>query len=723
MVSIWHLAQRAELQAPLRELHVFDGKDRRHTVAATRTGLWLISEWAAGARIASRVAFSPGELSIVSIAVADDGCSVDVEISSTIGSQVASIQVDRSDGTVSSSVTLQPSEDLVVSGWPRDVITDLDDMTGSVLASQRGLRTGLVHAKVTAPVSAGFMYVQDLTMLGDYCNGTRASVKDSVGGQWPDLGFAVPPGDRPLPAGEPVRISSWHVAFADRAAEDPTAVAEQYLDLLAQLYFHIERPTPGYTDWRHRSAQSRSDLERCEECWVTVDGTRYLRAYVGDESHPPESMVQLAVLLPLTERSRWYGFEDPFVEELTESSLQFFDDRVGSIARWLPEVEDRLDGTEPHEHPRLMDSWYLFHPLLNLARLAKERGDDRARKQFLKSVDSAIRVAHHFGYDWPVFYDVDTLEVIKAEAEPGKGGERDVPGLYAHVLVQAFEIAHEQRYLDEAMMAIRSLRGKGFELTYQTNNVAFGMLAALRLHQRTGEKELLDVAHVLCACLFDNIGLWALRYGHSRDRASFFGMFPMPTAPYTAAYEEAEIAAVCLEYAAAAGDDLRPSLRVLLPEFIRHVTARLDTYYPPNIPGGALTESPKTGSILRDLWIPVEDLGDGWDEAGTVGQEIYGAGIAFSTVARSYVRVPDTPALVYCEYPYRVLDVDSSCASVHVYGDSRLTCRMRVLSDGGPLAEVRVIGSSTGEIDAAARGDEWRDYWVAADQEVTVSLA
>jgi hypothetical protein len=83
-----------------------------------------------------------------------------------------------------------------------------------------------------------------------------------------------------------------------------------------------------------------------------------------------------------------------------------------------------------------MDSWYLHHPLLNLSRLAL-KGDEVAKKLFLDSLDFSIKVAHHFDYEWPVFYRIDTLEVLKAETQPGKGGEKDVPGLYAHIMLQA----------------------------------------------------------------------------------------------------------------------------------------------------------------------------------------------------------------------------------------------------------------------------------------------
>src|SRR4029453_7605519 len=195
---------------------------------------------------------------------------------------------------------------------------------------------------------------------------------------------------------------------------------------------------------------------------------------------------------------------------------------------------------------------------------------------------------------------VDTLEVVKGESEPGKGGELDVPGLYAHVMLQAFELTDDDRYLHEAIAAARALHGKGFEVAYQMNNVAFGMVALLKLYWLTGEPDMLDISRVLCACLFDNVGLWSTRYGKARDRASFFGVFPMPKTWYTAAYEQAEVSAACLEYLMRAGDELAPALKVLLPELIRHVTAKLDTYYPQNLAADALAESPKTGHLAPD---------------------------------------------------------------------------------------------------------------------------
>jgi hypothetical protein len=77
-------------------------------------------------------------------------------------------------------------------------------------------------------------------------------------------------------------------------------------------------------------------------------------------------------------------------------------------------------------------------------------GDKNARRIFFESLTPVTKAARHFQYQWPVFYQLKTLKVLKAEFEPGKGGEHDVPGLYAHVMLQAYELSHEKRYLAEA---------------------------------------------------------------------------------------------------------------------------------------------------------------------------------------------------------------------------------------------------------------------------------
>ena len=124
-----------------------------------------------------------------------------------------------------------------------------------------------------------------------------------------------------------------------------------------------------------------------------------------------------------------------------------------------------------------MDSWYLLHILLNVGRVAA-MGYEDAAKVFLASVDYAVKGTHRLKYRWPVFYDTRTFKVLKVEIAPGKGGERDIPGLYTHVMLQAWELSNDSKYLREAECAAQYLKGEGFNLLYQTNNTIFSAIAA-----------------------------------------------------------------------------------------------------------------------------------------------------------------------------------------------------------------------------------------------------
>jgi hypothetical protein len=121
-------------------------------------------------------------------------------------------------------------------------------------------------------------------------------------------------------------------------------------------------------------------------------------------------MVQLAVLLPVKDYMDWSGEELDFTNQIYDNIQTFWNDELQTIKRWLPSIENELDESEEQKVPDTMDSWYLHHPLLNLARMALG-GDEMAKDLFLRSIDYAIMVAHHFNYKWPVFYNMKTLEV------------------------------------------------------------------------------------------------------------------------------------------------------------------------------------------------------------------------------------------------------------------------------------------------------------------------
>lgn len=82
----------------------------------------------------------------------------------------------------------------------------------------------------------------------------------------------------------------------------------------------------------------------------------------------------------------------------------------------------------------------------------------------------------------------------------------------------------------------------------------------------------------------------------------------------------------------AKGEDILPSVSLLLDEFIRFIVSRAIYYYPPMLPTEILSAKVKMGEVDPNLWIALEDLHDGWEASGEVGQEVYGAGNAFHII-------------------------------------------------------------------------------------------
>lgn len=465
------------------------------------------------------------------------------------------------------------------------------------------------------------------------------------------------------------------------------------------------------------------DLIESPGCWTQATGHKYLNAYVSDYKTPPEIMVQLAVLLPLVDYTEWSKTELEIIKTIREGMPAFFDSKLGVITRWLPLAEDQLEGEEEQKEPGVMDSWYLHHPLLNLSRLAL-KGDKAAKKLFLDSLEFTIKVARNFDYHWPVFYKMDTLEVLKAETEAGKGGEKDVAGLYAHVMLQAWELTHKKRYLNEAEKAAKTLQEYGFDIFYQANNTAFSSGALLRLFKITTNDLYLELSYQCLAAIFRNTQIWDCNYGYGKNFPKYFSLFPLNDAPYTAAYEEQEVFCALHDYLKHARDvDILPSVKLLIAEYIRYLIDRAAYYYPTMLPEEMLEEKPKTGEVDPKLWIALEDLQDGWEKSGTVGQEVYGAGNAFGILPRHYLQVPEETFLVYVDYPTWGYQAAKG-KNIHfsTLGDQRLSCRMMIVKTGSgklPVFKLTIKGEKE-PVKSTLTHEGHLEYQLRGNQQVSL---
>ena len=688
-LSPWAISSNAEL-AEADEI-VFEqaaGNFKFKVVPASDT-LWIQVEMPNGGCTAFRAAYSPGNtLEIQNSKKIPKGIAF--KLRSAIGEQQVDITIDHNNATpvLRYTTKLTPASDLAIPAWPRDILftgqkDNAEHTAGKIHASQFGTRTGFLYMSQTVPSSATLLYHQNLTALGEYNQQTESSAGDTVGGEWPELGFALPVSKKPLQAGKMVTIADAFVAFHDGVPEKEPEVMRLYLDLTARIYLLLPKPGTTFKPWPEILDKGLTDLIESPGCWSHVDGHNYLNAYLSDHETPPEIMVQLAVLLPLMDYAEWSDRDLKVMQTIREGLPAFYDKELGTIMRWLPAAEDKLDGEEEQKVPRVMDSWYLHHPLLNLSRLAL-KGDPVAKTLFLDSLDFAIRIAHHFKYQWPVFYKMDTLEVLKAETAEGKGGEKDVAGIYAHVMLQAWELTKEKRFLNEAEKAAKTLQGYGFEVFYQANNTAFSAGALLRLFKITGNELYLDLSYMCLAGIFRNVQLWDCNYGYGKNFPKFFSLYPLNDAPYTAAYEEQEVFCAMHDYLLhAEGVAILPSVKLLMTEYIRYMIDRAQFYYPAMLPLEMLEEEPKTGESDPKLWIALEDLQDGWLKSGTVGQEVYGAGNAFGILPRHYMYVTAEEFMVYADYPFTGYQAKKNKpVQFTVIGDECIDCRMVLVKTG-----------------------------------------
>lgn len=652
-------------------------------VVPGKRSLWIVITFSGSAGIVLRTAYS-ADANLEAVSAKKEGNALIVHLVSPMGRWRVRCQFpSRRRPVLHYTVWLTPAKRLTLPFWPRDIYpvdSTMDPTTtqGAVHTAQRGPRTGLVLASLQEPRGGTFLYVQNFTAINDYSKMTNTSPAGRVGGAWPELGYSPAPSpDKFLEEGNEIVVSDAFVAVDRELPNSDRAMARIFLDLLADVYAELPRPTPTYHDWPLKAAQTVRDLAFSPKCSYIRQGARYLTPYVGDQEKPPESMVQLTVCVALLEYEQWMGRRFVITERLQQTLETYFVDRIGSIVRWLPGEKFGDTGEAGQSHAN-MDSWYLYHILFNMYRLAA-LGNPTAIKLFRRSLPYAISLARRFDYDFPIFFDVNTLEVVRAESKPGLGGEHDVAGLYALVLMHAYEIFGDRRYLEEAKKAAEKLNDLGFSLGYQMNTTGFAAEALLRLYLETGEQVYLENSYVCLANMFDNMWIWEADYGHARYYTTFFGMFPLRDAPYMAAYEELEALAKFHDYSKMGRSVLRPSARLLIAEYCKYVLDRAWYYFPANLPSDSIAAHARNGNVERALAIPLEDLQDGFEQSGQVGQEIYGAGLALVCTTRHVRSMNVAGVEVFCEYPMMNFEQRAQSCRFDVGGDERLPCRVRLV--------------------------------------------
>lgn len=555
---------------------------------------------------------------------------------------------------------LTPRSRLRLPFVPRDLypLDDNDDplaSKGKIEARQRGVNAGLVYLTHQQPAFGKVLYFQNLTSLNAYFNATGTSPRDIVGGTWPECGMLLPtaednqdPWAGTLPPATPVTLTDAFVVIRQAAGEEESENARQFLQMLGAVYSQIDHPATRYRDWTGRSRRTLRDLARAPAATTTHYGHKYVHPYTAAEY--PDSMVQLTVLAAVHDWSCWQQRKHPLEDELAAGLNRFHDRELGALRRYLPSVGD-------DKNADAVDSWYLYHPLLNLARLALGGRAD-ARRLLLDCLPFGIKAAHHFRYRWPVQYDVKTFAVITMNAPADGRGQTDVGGIYAYLMLQAFALTDDKQYLDEARAALEAAMGLRFHLNYQANLTAWGAAACMRMWRITDDPAYRDLAYIYLASFFHNAVIWHSELGHARHYEVFLGVTCLQDAPYMAMYECFDSFAAFERLLADCGPDFEPAARTLVADYCKYAPSRAWSYYPDALPPEAIAPKQRenNGYIDRALSFPLEDLYPDGQPAGQVGQEVYGAGAAMVFATRLYHRVDGAPFQLFCNQFVRSLE-------------------------------------------------------------------
>lgn len=675
--------------------------------------LWLLIRRQGRGGVALRATYLVGAFTCKAVKT-EPGEIARLEVTSSLGLHVIAVRAGpHALENVRVTVRLTPEVSTSIPFMPRDLYPlDANDdplgAGGSIEVGQRGLNVAVAYLHIEEPSFGDVLYVQNLTALNDYYRATGTKPDAVVGGTWPELGYMIPTPEDDTPAcesaleaGVEVTLSDAILVFRHQAPLHERDSARRFLQMLGIAYATIERPRVEFRDWVKRAEWTLRDLDNAPEATIAHYGHRYVHPYTNAEY--PDIMVQMSIVTAIHDWGKWCGSPHPLEAEFKAGLEKFFDPELQSLRRYLPNVGDDKDADA-------VDSWYLYHPMLNLGILALD-GDEDAKVLLLKSIDFGIRAAQHFKYKWPIQYKVTDFTVITDTAEADGRGQTDVGGIYAWVMLQAFELTDDKRFLDEARNAIDTAMGLRFKVNYQANLTAWGAAACMRLWRITNQAVYLEQSYVYLASFFHNCVVWESDLDHAAHYSTFMGVSCLQDAPYMAIYECFDSFVAFERYLRDSGPDIEPAARMLISEFCRYALHRGWYYYPDALPADALASDQResNGHIDRKLSFPVEDLYPGGEQAGQVGQEVYGAGAAFIFATRAFHPIEGAPFQLYCDHFIR---------STERTGDRSLT----IILDGGErcTADLSIVRSKRRKLGkvtiSTADGDILRPHNASADR-------
>ncbi|NOX38875.1 MAG: T9SS type A sorting domain-containing protein [Calditrichaeota bacterium] len=494
-----------------------------------------------------------------------------------------------------------------------------------VFASQVPLATGFTFLVDQGGTEATILYFQNFSRLNPYFERLRVKPRDVVQTSRRDFGYLRAVDVNQTFPNSPLILTDAFLKLYPDHPRSEDDVMLRYLEGLAQVLRQISVPPVMTVNWQEIARKSARDLKD-PSCWVQLNGKPFLRAYVDiTRFNSAEMIAQLDVLVPLKRYENLFGELSDLDETLSATLPYFFNQQYQTIVNDYPN-EGITEG----------DSWYTMQLHMGLSALAK-MGDSTARRLLLQSIPVVIDLAHNVNYEFPVKF-------AYAGNQPLYGSEPDAVGGYAYLMLDVFELTGDSTYLREAIAGISHFEGKGFDLMYEVHMSAIGAAACARLYAMTGDPWYLGLSYVALANIFRLTWMWECDYGYGQYYQTFMGLSPMKHSAVITPKEQYETVLYLLEYSQLVGGIVPEFVQQLIQAFVEQSQAVLYYTYPPHLPLEVVhTDTARYGSLNHpDLYIPLEDLREGWEKSGQIGQEIYGAGTAFAmATVENLVKIAD----------------------------------------------------------------------------------
>jgi hypothetical protein len=560
---------------------------------------------------------------------------------------------------------------------PQPELHFVDRTTGEETAAL--LETYADKAPMAAPhlfayseaLDSTLFYWVDLTALNPFMEAAHYTPSATPRRMGQQLGHSFSRSDLSRqPEGVVTAVYDSYLYLTPGQPADEDAMFGLYLHNLGDIYDLIaipDDPLPAWFDVAHWDGQGAPDgIHRGtirdladEQNWVTLEDKRYLRAYVADTRQSAEAISQLDVYSALARYQLRFGETPAYFDELRATIPDFFNPDFGPAGMF--QNSGPLTVTGPQGRG---DAWYELGHALKVAELALWYPDDAELLDLaIRSGDSWIDFAHAADYRFPKFYSFETWQ--------GTGQQPDTGGGFAYFMLLLHELTGEEQYVGEARNALQALDGYGFRLSYETHMTAITAAAAARLYQLEPDSLYLDIINRAVANLMRLSWIWESDYGFLKEnedvtpgtsewwqgtvrQRTFFGLNPTQQSAAITAKEQYEAWIYLLETLQRVHGELDPTVEKLISEFVKHTLLTIPRSLPVFLPPESVTVHPAAYETVSEndlsLMIPLEDLRDGWDISGVIGQEVYGAGMAPAMAALALVEI--VPGItVYSGYP------------------------------------------------------------------------